>query len=189
MIHVHRDKRRKGVAERTMRLITEWADFHGLVLGHPVAGGVRTAAHQGHAAQVLARASRVPPQPRSQARRRDRRTLLPDAENGTPMTDFPPPPNIHGNYHGACVACMTGTDTGLAFIGNAEFAAAGLIALGIPQDQVPLILAAAIGSTDGRLPEGDLPVVVRACASCARTSELEVGLWPDIPLYMKKPQT
>ncbi|WP_370943975.1 DUF4314 domain-containing protein [Amycolatopsis sp. cg5] len=32
LIRVHRDQRRNGAAERAMRLLTEWADFHGLVL-------------------------------------------------------------------------------------------------------------------------------------------------------------
>ncbi|QWF78674.1 hypothetical protein HUW46_02072 [Amycolatopsis sp. CA-230715] len=32
MIRVRRDQRGNGVGERTMRLLVEWADFHGLVL-------------------------------------------------------------------------------------------------------------------------------------------------------------
>ncbi|WP_370943976.1 hypothetical protein AB5J62_33385 [Amycolatopsis sp. cg5] len=80
---------------------------------------------------------------------------------------------------------MTGTDTGLAFIGDAAFASAGLTALGIPADQVKTTLAAVTGDVNAELPEGDFPVVVRVCESCARRAELEVGLWPNVPMYTR----
>lgn len=101
-----------------------------------------------------------------------------------------PPPNLRGDYAGSCVACMQGTDTGLAFIGDAVFAAAGLTALGIPEDQVQFTLAAAAGNVDGEVPEGEMPVVVRVCASCASRADLEVGLWPEVPMYtaVKRPE-
>lgn len=105
----------------------------------------------------------------------------------TPSEEAPvttmPPTNLRGDYRGSCVACMQGTDTGLAFVGDARFAAAGLTALGIPDDQVQFTLAAATGNVDGRLPEGEMPVVVRVCGSCAGRAHLEVGLWPEVPMY------
>ncbi|QWF78675.1 hypothetical protein [Amycolatopsis sp. CA-230715] len=100
------------------------------------------------------------------------------------MSDFPPPPNLHGNYAGSCVVCLKGTDTGLVFIGDAAFISAGLTALGIPKDQVVHTLAAATGGVDGAHPAGDMPMGVRVCKSCARRADLEVGLWPTVPLYI-----
>ncbi|GAA1961698.1 hypothetical protein [Amycolatopsis minnesotensis] len=100
------------------------------------------------------------------------------------MSDFPPPPNIQGNYTGSCVACMKGTNTGLVLVGDAAFVSAGLIALGIPQHQVQFVLAAATGHPDGELSAGEMPAVVRACASCARRAKMEVGLWPTVPVYV-----
>ena len=51
-----------------------------------------------------------------------------------------PAPGIDGTYDGSCVACLRGTDTGLAFTGEAEWIIAGMMMLGIPEDQATIMV-------------------------------------------------
>jgi hypothetical protein len=42
--------------------------------------------------------------------------------------------NLQGDYRDSCVACLRGTDTGLAFYGEAEWVVAALMQFGIPTE-------------------------------------------------------
>ena len=77
-----------------------------------------------------------------------------------------PPPNLQGDYHGSCVVCLQGTDTGIAFVGPAEWAVAGLMTLGIPEDQAFDTISFGTGCDRGMIPEGEQTIPVRVCQSC-----------------------
>lgn len=96
-----------------------------------------------------------------------------------------PPSNLQGTYESSCVVCMRGTDSGLAFRGVAEWATAGLMVLGVPDDQAAIIISTATGSDPGKVPAGEITVPVRVCQDCVKDSGtgMTVGLLPDIPVY------
>lgn len=102
-----------------------------------------------------------------------------------------PAPGLQGNYRESCLICLTGTDTGLAFVGEAEWAIAGLNVLGVPMDQAPAVFDAMTGCVPGTVPDGEMTVVVTVCASCVQRSSasFEVGLLAcgTIPHY--RPRT
>jgi hypothetical protein len=82
-----------------------------------------------------------------------------------------PPPNLQGNYRGACIVCLKGTDTGLTFRGRAEWIYAGLHVLGIPEDQVGATLASAwrergMDVPDDEVPRGEITETFRVCGEC-----------------------
>lgn len=72
--------------------------------------------------------------------------------------------------------CLSGTDTGLAFVGEAEWAIAGMMRLGIPQEQASVMLSDATGCDPGKVPDGTITVPLRVCEGCAGEADLEVGL-------------
>jgi hypothetical protein len=89
---------------------------------------------------------------------------------------------LNGTFTGSCIACMTGTDTGVAFIGDTYFQAAGLVALGVPIEEA--------SATISEFPAPfDQPMQVRVCQDCADRSKirgLRVGLLAhgqDIPCF------
>lgn len=101
------------------------------------------------------------------------------------MTELPPP-NLHGTYEDSCAVCMRGTDSGLAFKGEAEWAVAGLFMLGIPEDQAATMVSSATGCEPGEVPPGEVTVSVRVCRECAEASPtgMKVGLIATgIPVY------
>lgn len=106
-------------------------------------------------------------------RRKDKRDRhgLPD-----PM----PAPGIDGTYRHACVVCLRGTDTGLAFRGEPGQCVAGLVRLGVPREQAALMVP--VGGAAGDV----ITVPVRACRECAAGGGLEVGVFPMVPLYVPK---
>lgn len=82
-----------------------------------------------------------------------------------------PAPGLDGTYSGSCIVCLNGCDTGLAFVGPAEWAIAGLTVLGVPKKQAPAIvieqLAKQYGITEpDTVPDGDVTVGVSVCQSC-----------------------
>lgn len=83
---------------------------------------------------------------------------------------------LDGTYRDSCVVCMRGTDTGLAFIGEAEWAVAGLTLLGVPENLALSILSAATGCDPGMVPEGEITIEVRVCKGHADAVGLPVGL-------------
>lgn len=92
-----------------------------------------------------------------------------------------PQPNLQGDYEDSCAVCLRGTDTGLAFTGEAEWAIAGLYRLGIPQDQGAAMVEMFTGCEPGRVPSGEITVAVRVCRACASKANMPVGLIPEVP--------
>jgi hypothetical protein len=82
-------------------------------------------------------------------------------------------PGLQGDYRGTCVVCVKPTDTGLAFIGEAEWVIAGLQVLGVPADQAEGTARQAWREQgrdvdDGNVPDGELTATVRVCRACVR---------------------
>jgi hypothetical protein len=71
---------------------------------------------------------------------------------------------------------MKGTDTGLAFKGEAEWAVVGLMRLGVPQDEAERTVSIGTGSDPGKVPPGVITVAFRVCKSCADKAGMPVGL-------------
>ena len=95
---------------------------------------------------------------------------------------------IRGDFADSCTVCMKGTDTGLAFVGEAEWIMAGMVRMGIPIDQVPGTFGACVGSAPGMVPVGRLTVTVRACVGCANLAGLPVdviAVGSQIPSYVQ----
>jgi hypothetical protein len=83
---------------------------------------------------------------------------------------------IRGTHADSCVACLTGTDTALGFVGEAEWAIAGLQRLGLPPDQAASTVSYGTGCEPGNVPDGRFQLVVRVCGSCAGAAGFPVGL-------------
>jgi hypothetical protein len=96
-----------------------------------------------------------------------------------------PPPGLDGTYRDSCMVCLRGSDTGLAFRGEAEFVLAGLHHLGIPDDQCEVLVSHFTGCDPGKVPVGAFTFPVRVCGPCAEAGgKLTVGLISTgIPLY------
>jgi hypothetical protein len=85
------------------------------------------------------------------------------------------------------VVCFRGTDTGLAFTGEAEWIIAALMHLGIPDDQASALVSYASGCDPGKVPVDDVTMLFRVCNDCATkpAGGLNVGLVSDgeLPHY------
>jgi hypothetical protein len=81
-----------------------------------------------------------------------------------------PMPGLQGDYEGSCVACQTGTDTGLAFEGEAEWLIAGLTVLGLSEHEASLMVSEHLGGSAGEVPDGVHSMGVRVCAACVAKS-------------------
>lgn len=98
-------------------------------------------------------------------------------------------PGPDGSYRDSCVLCLAETDTGLGFgPAEAQWAMAGLGLLGLSERDTVLVISEATGCEPGNVPDGDVTVVVRVCASCMAGSELEaagmvLGSAPQVPVY------
>lgn len=74
---------------------------------------------------------------------------------------------------GSCAGCGLGTDTGIAFQGEPEWAVAGLMQLGIGYDEALLTFRAALGLESELVPDY-ITVTTRVCAACARKAGFPV---------------
>ena len=83
------------------------------------------------------------------------------------LNPFTVPPGLDGTYRGTCVICGRGTDTAIAFRGEAEWVIAGGIKLGLPEPQASRMLELATGCDPGNVPVGVITVPYRICAECA----------------------
>lgn len=93
-----------------------------------------------------------------------------------------PAPGINNTYDGACVVCYRGTDTGVAFDCDADFAMAALTMLGVPMDQA----IATVQRVHATQMNPNKPWAVHLCRRCAARSGsgFEVGLAATgFPMY------
>ncbi|WP_103344041.1 hypothetical protein [Amycolatopsis sp. CA-126428] len=176
MIWVHREDRRRGIAELVMKLITELADVHGLVLSANVSPPESERPR-----------TKVTPLRHWLGRHgfwlnRDRRRRADISER---FYRLPRTPGQVTGPSGPCVSCRMVTLTGLAFVGDVEFASAGLFRLGVAPADVEQVLAAALSRVTALPAKAELPVVVRVCRTCGDRADLGVGLWPDVPLHTR----
>jgi hypothetical protein len=97
---------------------------------------------------------------------------------GSSMENLPTP-GLDGSYRGGCVVCLRGTDTGLVFYGEPEWAVAGLCVLGVPEDQASTVVIHAIGDpVNETVPDGVVACPVKVCAGCAESSPWTPGVVP-----------
>jgi hypothetical protein len=73
---------------------------------------------------------------------------------------------LQGTLAGTCAVCLQPTDTGLTFKGEGEFLVAGLLVLGIPQDQGAIMVERNFDCPPGRVPVGRHWIAVRVCSAC-----------------------
>lgn len=83
---------------------------------------------------------------------------------------------------GSCVVCGQGTDTVIAFHGEAEWHIAGLRVLGVPEGEDVLAYEAATGSEPGTAPSGETTLQVRVCAACCARSPFHPRVRPALAL-------
>lgn len=93
------------------------------------------------------------------------------------------PPGLNGDYRGTCVVCLRGTDTALAFVGEAEWAIAGLKVLGLPKKEAHSTLEAFLvefqpGHIPGMVPPGVITIPVQVCQRCAGKVKTAQGPFP-----------
>lgn len=89
-----------------------------------------------------------------------------------------PVSGLQGDHRGTCITCIQPTDTGLAFVGEAEWILAGFHVLGIPQDQALATLADGDPRFRpvGKVPNGRVTIALRVCGDCANRAKFPVGL-------------
>lgn len=87
-----------------------------------------------------------------------------------------PKPGIDGTYRETCVICLTGTDTGLALSGEAEWVAAALNVMGMPMNEAAVLLSNETGCDPGCVPLGNITLTFRVCRACATKAGLKVSL-------------
>lgn len=75
---------------------------------------------------------------------------------------------------GSCVICGCGTDSGLAFAGDLEWLAGGLVAMGVPTQEA-IAMIERFPENIGQLDDGDLSATFRVCAPCVAAAQ------PDFP--------
>jgi hypothetical protein len=98
---------------------------------------------------------------------------------------------VQGTYEGSCVICLQGTDTGLQFIGEAEWLVAALMHLGVRnQEEAVAVVGHCFSCDPGRLPNGVVTMPVRLCESCLKKSDrrMQVGLVASGALPTYRPQ-
>jgi ferredoxin len=85
------------------------------------------------------------------------------------MTDL-----ISAAYANTCIVCLKPTDTAMAFRGEAEWLIAGLVTLGVPEDQAYGAYRQSENKgdaddlEDGEVRAGVHDMSVRVCAACVR---------------------
>ena len=134
--------------------------------------------------------------------------LSPPANLGSAKTHNPRPPGAAGKVvtmtatttidqvpqvapFQSCIACFRGdTTTGVALKGEAEFCIAGLIVLGVPEDQalgtfhVCMEAEGWTGQPD-EVPGGEVTLPIRLCRECAAKTPFAVGQVPSLPFYVQ----
>ncbi len=75
----------------------------------------------------------------------------------------------------SCIVCRRSTDTGLGFVGEAEWVVAGLTNLGICEERAFAVASQMTGNPPGTLPDGEVSLAFRVCADCAGKVDLVVG--------------
>ncbi len=97
--------------------------------------------------------------------------------------------------HDSCIACFRGdTDTGLVLQGEAEFLAAGLLVMGLSEQEAMgtvEVFAEEMGCKPGKVPAGVRDWVLRVCRDCASKAGLTVGKLGagELPGYAPPPGT
>lgn len=89
-----------------------------------------------------------------------------------------PEPGLDGTYRDSCVLCLEGTDTAVAFVGESEWAIAGMVVLGVDQAAAIMMVEQATGAPPGQAPVDDTRVQVRCCRSCLQASETGMTVAP-----------
>ncbi len=87
-----------------------------------------------------------------------------------------PDPGLEGPYEQSCVICLKPTETGLELEGIAEFVLAGVIKLGVPEEQARIILAVLWGKEPGQVPDGIVKTPIPVCAEDADRAGMKAGL-------------
>jgi hypothetical protein len=80
----------------------------------------------------------------------------------------------------SCVVCLRGDVTTMIVLrGQAEWAIAGLMRLGIPRDQamgtVEKFAETELGCRPGKVPDGTFDYAARVCRECAEKAGCRVG--------------
>lgn len=73
-------------------------------------------------------------------------------------------PGLDGTYSGTCIACLRPTDTALGVRGEAEWHAAFLVVMGVPEDEARLTVQRHAPSSDR------YDAAYQVCGRCARNS-------------------
>jgi hypothetical protein len=84
-------------------------------------------------------------------------------------------PGLNGDYQDSCIVCLRGTDTALAFKGDAEWIITGLIMLGVPEDEALATISYVYGCPYGIVPDGTIRETFRVCGECV------AGAKPNFP--------
>ncbi len=66
-------------------------------------------------------------------------------------------------------------DTGLGFVGEAEWVVAGLIKLGVCEERALTLVPQMMGNPPRTMPDGEVSLAFRVCADCAGKVDLVVG--------------
>ncbi|UZF57082.1 hypothetical protein LH935_03540 [Gordonia polyisoprenivorans] len=98
---------------------------------------------------------------------------------------------LNGDWAGSCIVCFTPTDTALAFQGEPEWCIAGLVALGVPEDQAAATFAAEFGTVSPlgvhTVPSEEVTAMYRVCSACASAKGMVapalVIVGEDTPCY------
>jgi hypothetical protein len=87
-----------------------------------------------------------------------------------------PDPGLQGPYEQSCVICLKPTETGLELEGMPEFVLAGVIKMGVPEEQAHIILAVLWGKEPGQVPDGIVKTPIPVCAEDADRAGMKAGL-------------
>lgn len=76
--------------------------------------------------------------------------------------------NLQGDYKGSCVACLQGTDSGVALVGEAEWLVAAIAfitkdPIEVAQKSVEVLM----GWSPGMVASGECSMTIRVCEPCA----------------------
>jgi hypothetical protein len=88
-----------------------------------------------------------------------------------------PTPGLQGDYRDTCFICFQGTDSALGFKGSADWWAAGLIILGVPENEA-INYVENFAHADVDHPD---VMVIRVCSQCATRAGFEAH-WVDGPI-------
>ena len=94
------------------------------------------------------------------------------------LPDGMPPPALGNARRDACVLCLAGDGHGTLVQRRRGMGLAGLIVLGVPEEQATLMVSTATENEAGMMPDGEITFPVRVCRRCAVSggARLPVGL-------------